>query len=232
MLWFSRNQAVHKGVIPDPLKLAANIKRVSTEHYVAWSSKKKMVKEKWIKPLSGFCKVNFDTAIREDFSAQAAVCRDSNGVILKIVSQIKPSCSPAVGEALAAQLASELATSLKLDHVILEGDSSIVMSTLLNPACVIDWHIDLIIKDTISSFPASSLWEARKINKSCSFCAYYVAYRATTMVLPGCIYSLLSLPPSSIPICSGKDPPFPSLSFLKICCFCWFLYMVCLQNKK
>jgi hypothetical protein len=30
MLWFSKNQAMHKGVIPKVLKLAKNIKRVSS----------------------------------------------------------------------------------------------------------------------------------------------------------------------------------------------------------
>jgi hypothetical protein len=207
LLWFSRNQAVHKGEIPDALKLAEKIKKVTSEHFAAWSLKKKIVKEKWSKPPLGFCKVNFDTAIREDFSAQAAVCRDSNGVILKVLSQILPSCSPVFGEALAAQLASDLASFMKLDQVIIEGDSSVVISSLQNPSCVLDWHIDLIIKDTISSFPASSLWEARKINRSANFCAHYAAYRAAARVLPGCIPSLVS-PPSSIPICSGKDPPF------------------------
>jgi hypothetical protein len=113
-------------------------------------------------------------------------------VILKVLSQIRPSCSPVSGEALAAQLASDLASSLKLDRVILEGDSSVVISSLQNPSCVLDWHIDLIIQDTISSFPASSLWEARKINRSANFCTHYVAYRAATRVLPGCIPSLVS----------------------------------------
>jgi hypothetical protein len=47
LLWFSKNQAIHKGVIPDALKLAANIKRVSSEHYATRSSKKKFVKEIW-----------------------------------------------------------------------------------------------------------------------------------------------------------------------------------------
>jgi hypothetical protein len=34
-LWCSRNQAIHKGVRPDVLVLAANIKKVSMEHYAA-----------------------------------------------------------------------------------------------------------------------------------------------------------------------------------------------------
>jgi hypothetical protein len=45
-------------------------------------------------------------------------------VILKVLSQIRPSCSPVFGEALAAQLASDLASFMKLDQVIIEGDIS------------------------------------------------------------------------------------------------------------
>jgi hypothetical protein len=43
--WFSRKQAVHKGILLDALKLAENIKRVSMEHYAAWSSKQKLDKK-------------------------------------------------------------------------------------------------------------------------------------------------------------------------------------------
>jgi hypothetical protein len=68
MLWFYRNQAIHKGVIPDVSTIAANINRGSLEHFTAWSSKLHPVKEVWSKPPHGFCKVNFDIAIREGFS--------------------------------------------------------------------------------------------------------------------------------------------------------------------
>ena len=99
LIWFSRNQAVHKGVFPDTLKLAANIKRVSMEHYAAWSSKQKPAKETWSKPPPDCYKVNFDAVSCEDYSTQAAVCRNSNGVIIKMVSVSAPMqsslwCSP------------------------------------------------------------------------------------------------------------------------------------------
>jgi hypothetical protein len=48
-MWFSRNQAIHKGVIPKVSTLAANIRQVSLEHYAAWSLKIKPVTEAWIK---------------------------------------------------------------------------------------------------------------------------------------------------------------------------------------
>jgi hypothetical protein len=50
MMWFSRNQAMHKGVIPEALKLAENIRRVYSEHIVAWSQKQNTKKDTWTKP--------------------------------------------------------------------------------------------------------------------------------------------------------------------------------------
>jgi hypothetical protein len=73
MLWFSKNQAVHKGVFPEVLKLATNIKRVSLEHFAAWSLKLHPTKEIWSKPPQDYCKVNFDAAFRENFSTQVAI---------------------------------------------------------------------------------------------------------------------------------------------------------------
>ena len=94
-----------------------------------------------------------------------------------MLSQVRPPCSPVYGEALAAQLVGVLATSLILDKFILEGNSSIVVSALQNPTLVIDWHIEHMINDTISSFPASSLWEVRKINRSVEPIMWYIGPR-------------------------------------------------------
>jgi hypothetical protein len=195
LLWYYRNQAVHKGVIPAVAFIAAHINRVALEHHIAWSSKLHHVKEAWSKLATGFCKVNFDTAIHGAFSIQAAVCRNSEGQIIKAITQVSPPCSPVYGEALAAKLAS----------FILEGDSHIVILPLNNHALSIDWHIDHVISDTIASFQVSSNWEVRKINRSANFCAHYATYRAAARVIPGCIPYFS--PPSSIQIYSGKDPP-------------------------
>jgi hypothetical protein len=68
-----------------------------------------LVKEFWSPPTAGSHKINFDTAIRDHFSMQAAVCRDSKGQIVKALSQINPPCDSKFGEALATQLAASLA---------------------------------------------------------------------------------------------------------------------------
>jgi hypothetical protein len=79
-------------------------------------------------------KINFDTTIIDHFSVQAAVCRNSKGKIVKAFSQVRPPCDPTFGEALAAGRAA----SLKLKNFFLDGDSSIVISSLQQPAIVLD----------------------------------------------------------------------------------------------
>ena len=65
--------------------------------------------------------MNFDAAIKENLSTQAAVCRNSNGVIIKILTQVSPPCSPVYGEALAAKLAGVLASSLQWKSLSWKG---------------------------------------------------------------------------------------------------------------
>ena len=120
-------------------------------------------------------------------------------------SQFRPPCSSTYGAALSAHLAALLASSMKLHKFILEGVSHVITAALKAPAPIKNAQIDHVIQETITSFPPSSLWEAKKISRSENFCALYVAYRTTARVLPGYIPSLIS--PSSISICSGKDPP-------------------------
>jgi hypothetical protein len=81
---------------------------------------------------------------------------------------------------------------LQLEQFIIEGDSAIVIQSLINPAISLDWHINHVISETLSNFQTSSFWEARKVNRSANFCAHYAAYRAAVRVIPGCIPSSFS----------------------------------------
>jgi hypothetical protein len=100
--------------------------------------------------------INFDTAIRDHFSVQAVVCQDSNGSILKAISQVSLPCSPNYGEAQRALLAASLDVSLHLTNFSIEGDSLIVISALQFPAIIIDWQIEKLILDTLALLPPSS----------------------------------------------------------------------------
>lgn len=93
MLWFFMNQAVHNGIIQDAIKLAANMKRVSLDHYATWSSLSHPTREHWIPPTAGHYKINFASVSKDHFSTEAIVCRDSKGKIIKTISQISPSAS-------------------------------------------------------------------------------------------------------------------------------------------
>jgi hypothetical protein len=188
------NKALHEGIIPNISSLASSIKKTALAHFVVWSSKTSKIIEVWSPPAKGSFKINFDTAIQDNFSAQPAVCRDSNGKIIKAISQINPSCDPNFREALAALLAASLVVSLQFKNFTIKGDSLTVITALQHPSITQDWLIESIISD-------SSMWEARKINKSTNFCTYHVAYWATARVFSDCIltYSLLSSPPPFFP---------------------------------
>ncbi|GLT68009.1 hypothetical protein SLA2020_402740 [Shorea laevis] len=148
LLWFYRNKAYHDGLLFDALLISRNINRITHEHFKAWALIPSPP-EKWKSPPVLWFKINFDTAIRNSYSAQAAVCRNHHGNIIQIVTEISPPCSPNTGEAIAARLAFQLASSLHLNRVIFEGDSQVVISGLSNPVITQDWRIHSLINNII-----------------------------------------------------------------------------------
>jgi hypothetical protein len=140
-IWYARNKAVHEGSIPDISSLASSIKRSALDHAAAWKPSSPLVKEFWSPPLAGSYKINFDTVIRDSYSVQSAVCRDSEGKIIKAIAQTNPPCEPTYGEALTARPATSLAAVLKLTNFSLEGDFKIVIDALKTPSITVDWHI-------------------------------------------------------------------------------------------
>jgi len=145
------------------LVFVSSITKLSLEHFAAWRSIYSLVfgyvSQKWTHPLEGSYKINFDTAIRRYFSAQAAICRNSHGRIVKALSQISPLCDPdpVYGEALAARLVASLAVSLNLINFYLECDSITVILALQDPSQIFDWKITNLIADLVSIIPSSSI---------------------------------------------------------------------------
>jgi hypothetical protein len=137
------------------------------------------------------------------------ICRDSQGQVLHMSSQISPPCSPNVGEAWAALLACSIAASLSYRHFILKGDSEVVIHALNNSNSVRDWRISSVILDCLDSIPDASVWEAHKIKRSSNFCAHSIARWVATRSHSGSIpySSISSLFPSpasgvdSLPLC-------------------------------
>jgi hypothetical protein len=205
ILWFYRNKALHENLTFDARSVSIHINKISLEHFQAWHSLSQVQLETWAPPLPNWVKINFDTAIRDSFLAQAVVCCDSRGQILHMSSQISPACSPNVGEARVAQLACSIAASLSYNQFILEGDSEVVVHALNNPNSIRDWKISFVILDSLDSIPDASVWEAKKIKRSINFCAHSIARWAAARSHSG------SIPFSSIPSLfsspsSGEDP--------------------------
>ena len=96
------------------------------DHVSAWKALQ-LDNEVWSPSEADSFKINFDTAIKDNFLAQAAVFRDSNGKIIKAILQISPLYDPSFGEALAALLAAFLGISLKIKKFSFEGDSLLVI---------------------------------------------------------------------------------------------------------
>jgi hypothetical protein len=159
-IWFSRNKAFHEGLIPNALSISSSVNHVSKTHFFAWSNKTTSMKQVWKKPDLGCLKTNYDTAIRTNFSAQLAICRDSNGFILKCITKISLPCTPLYWEATAAFLPAQLCSSMQLSHVTFEGDSLTVNLAINNPTITQDWRILSIISDFFSTIPSSTNWLA------------------------------------------------------------------------
>jgi hypothetical protein len=138
-LWFTRNKAHHDGLIPNALVISSTINKTVLEHHSALTTKLVKTPEVW-KCHSPYFKINYDTAIRDSFSVQVAVCRNSTGSIIKCISFISSHCTAIYGETLAALLATRLATSLGLSSFILEDDSLNVTLALQQPTITQDWN--------------------------------------------------------------------------------------------
>jgi hypothetical protein len=135
LLWSYRNRAYHCDLSFDALQMSRNINKVCLEHIMACKHlSNSLVEQKWIPPPpSSWLKINFDTTIRDTYSAQAAVCHNHYGHIIKMNSQISLMCLPNMGEALASRLTTSLASSLNTKRFIIEGDSKIVILALQQP---------------------------------------------------------------------------------------------------
>jgi hypothetical protein len=127
-----------------------------------------------VQPTASTFQINFDIAIKEPFSTQSAVCRDSTRAIIQCFAQISPPCSAIYGEASAALLSAQLSLSLKLPSVIFEGDSLIVTLAINNSFITQDWKISSIILYFLSTIPSTTSRSASHINRSANFCAHHV----------------------------------------------------------
>lgn len=157
----------------------------------------------WARPSPPYYKINYDTVIRQDFSAQAAVYTDSRGTIIGYSTLISPPCSPIFSEATAALLACCLALFLELQH-FMESDSFVVTLSLQNPNLTQDWIISSVISHIFSYTPTTTSWSTSHVNRSANFYAHlmvnWAAIEFTSSYILNYSYHL-----GSFPIHFGKE---------------------------
>lgn len=92
-LWFTRNKAHRDGIILNALIISTTINKTALEHYSMWKIKYDKTLEVLKSHSPPYFKINYDTAIRTTFCAQAAVCKDYTNSIIKCTSLISSPCS-------------------------------------------------------------------------------------------------------------------------------------------
>ena len=110
----------------------------------------------WRPPTDDFAKVNFDGAIFSNVNKLGigVVIRNSNGLVLDSVSQqLSQAYSPEDIKALAASKALHFASEIGCSQVVLDGDSQVLMTRLINDSEVLSTN-GLLIADVrhFSSF--------------------------------------------------------------------------------
>lgn len=107
------------------------MRHLSWEHSVAWSQKLGFSSHKiWKLPPKDVVKMNVDVAIREHFAIATAILRDHQGAICGFKVAKIDVVIPLVGEAEAAKLGVDLAHQEGFSHIILEGDSEVVIKAI------------------------------------------------------------------------------------------------------
>jgi hypothetical protein len=202
-IWMAWNKAIHEDIVPNAMVISSTIKRIVKLHHSVWSNKLIPKQVVWEKPASPIFKINYDVAIHPNFSAQAAVCRDSFETIIGCSTIISPPCTLFCGEAKAAFLACQLALSLHLSQFILEGDSLTVALSLQKPTLTQDWRISPIISQIMLAIPPTTSWSVRHVNRSVNFYTHHVANCAATRFLSSCIPNF-SFCSESFPPCVGR----------------------------
>lgn len=102
-------------------------------------------------PSPPFIKVNVDAAVRNDYSAVAAIFRNSDGKVVHGAAGWITGDDPTACEAEAMKMGVEEAVKSGFRSIVLEGDSKRVIDAINQFPRRIDWHIHDTIREIIGS---------------------------------------------------------------------------------
>jgi hypothetical protein len=123
-------------------------------------------------PPHGSFKVNFDVAVRPNFSVASAILSSHNGWILAARTQQLP---PSFGEASAALLAVRLATSYSCPSIHVEGDTLLTILAINQGHLFLDWPCAPVIADCRQQLSFFSSWTTSKVSRCANSRTHLVA---------------------------------------------------------
>ncbi|XP_026396139.1 uncharacterized protein LOC113290771 [Papaver somniferum] len=105
----------------------------------------------WSAPNNPFIKINVDAAWKDGMNACAAVAIDSNGLCWGAGTRLGRTDTVVYAETDGFKLATDLASWLNLNHIIIEGDSQLVVKSLQGELRTVPWRI-WRLKDEITKW--------------------------------------------------------------------------------
>ena len=183
-IWMQRNKARFGEDIGSVVDLARKIQSSFNEQKAAWEEvrgeKLELIESSWIPPPTGWVKLNFDAAIRENKTSVAMVGKDNRGRVVLDWIDILDTGSPLWSEAKAVYAAINKVVEAGLKKVIIEGDAWNVIEPLKDKKSSSDWTIDVILLNILalcSLFDDVSFsFMKREGNSSAHLLAFWVAF--------------------------------------------------------
>ncbi|KAM6550789.1 hypothetical protein CsatB_000597 [Cannabis sativa] len=149
-------------------------------------------KDIWTPPPLDWIKLNCDVRVGLESMCTAVVARNHLGRVIAIHTSRLDFSEALVGEAAACCLAVSVALDLKLNYVIVESDSRLVINALNGKAS--HWALENYVSFCSKSSPSFMCCTFSNISRNCNFAAHNVAKWAFTHQVYG------SIPINSVPV--------------------------------
>ncbi|XP_042958143.1 uncharacterized protein LOC122293710 [Carya illinoinensis] len=139
LLWLRRNSFIFEKKFKDPDSVVCTARAVIEDFQEARTHEVKITSatnmgsgsQRWIKPIQGFIKANWNASTNTSNLGLGIVLRDEVGEVLACACFKKPPISDSsLAETMALWQAVELSHELGFNRVILEGDAQVVISAV------------------------------------------------------------------------------------------------------
>lgn len=194
-VWLEQNRALHTGVARDWQDLSSTTNRIYLQYWSAHSLPTRSplpfscitTPAKWVAPLPGELKVNFDASFKDGNASAGVVLRNSHGSIVGAWTNLFSSSNPFCAEAEVAAQAFNIAKELQLERVTIEGDAQNVILAIHGLQQFGDWRAAQVVARCRKLLQSHYLWFLNSVPRSCNDCAHSLANWAFHANFVGCL---------------------------------------------